>query len=240
MKLTVLVLSCRRLAYLQRTLEAARRHFRETETDVDVTWVCFDNGSSDEDRCALLGHGFDLLHLSRTNLGQGPALNHLVSSVRTEYFMLLEDDWVLENPAKVRFVRETMAILDSDRRLGQLKLDSLHDKDFTDRALYDGPFRAWAASVSHYIQNPESQWGGFCCPPAITRTSSVRTVGSFLEDQPFRRWWAESEYCRRFARQFYAAKSPEMLIFKQIVDEPSPGWGAEERDIDHSEAQAHS
>jgi glycosyltransferase involved in cell wall biosynthesis len=221
-KLTVLVLTCRRLGYLTRTLAAARQHFSAFEPDVELTWVGLDNGSSDEDRKALLALGFDRLTLSRENLGQGPALNQLLAAVRTDYFLLLEDDWVLES--KGAFVGEAIAILEADQAIGQVKLDSLHNLDFTDRALYAGPFLAARGSVPYYVQNPRSPWGGFCCPPAITRTSAVREVGGLLEDQPFRKWWAESEYSARFARRFHVAKSPAMLLFRHIGDEESPGW----------------
>lgn len=223
MDLTVLVLSCRRLPYLERTLAAARAHFATIEPSVKTRWVCFDNGSSKDEQARLLEHGFDLLLLSKENLGQGPALNQLVGAVRTDYFLLLEDDWVIENPQSIRFFQECRCILEADRRLAQVKVDSTYFTDLGDRSIYDGPFRV-GSGVQFFVQNPDMTWGGFCCPPAVTRTDAVRLIGPFAEDQPFRRWWAESEYSARFSRRFCVAKSPEMLLFKHIGDEPSSGW----------------
>lgn len=224
MNLTILLLSCRRLHYLTRTVEAARRHFVAVEPDIATTWVLFDNGSTQEDRQRLEDMGFDLLLLSRENLGQGPALNHLIATVKTPWFLLLEDDWVVENPREVPFVQEAVSILESDERLGQVKLDAMHLLDFQDRQVYDGPFRAKAGGVRYYVQNPRMPWGGFTCPPAITRTDAVRRAGPFLEDQPFKKWRPESEFSSRTSRLFHTVKSPEMLIFRHIGDEPSPGW----------------
>jgi GT2 family glycosyltransferase len=224
MDLTILVLSCRRVTLLERVLPATRTHFESVERDVHPRWVCFDNGSAPEDQRRLGALGFDLLILSNKNLGQGPALNQLFAAVRTEHFLLLEDDWLLENPRKLPFVREAASILRADESLGQIKLDAVHDTSFENREIYDGPFQASNSGARYYVQNPDTQWGGFCCPPALTRTSAVREVGQFREDQPFRRWWAESEYCRRFASRYFVAKSPDMLLFRHLGDEPSPGW----------------
>lgn len=222
--LTILILHCRRISYLRRTFAAARAHFQAVEPEVRPTWVLFDNGSSPEEQRELSSLGLDLLLLSRENLGQGPALNHLVSLVRTPYFMLLEDDWELVNPERVPFVREALAILERDPRIGQLKLDALHQLEFADRRVYDGPFQARPGGVDFFVMDPRHRWGGFCCPPAITRTSALRELGGFREEDPRRRWWAESELCQRFASRFVTAKSPGMLLFRHIGEEPSPGW----------------
>jgi hypothetical protein len=223
-ELTVAVLSCKRLELLERTLAAIRPHFERVEPDVRVTWTCFDNGSSPAERQALEGMGFDLLLLSRENLGQGPALNLLLGAVRTPLFLLLEDDWALENPADVRFVEESHAILQADPSLGTVKLDAMHFIDFDDRTRYAGPFQVPGRGVKFHVQNPTGPWGGLCFSPAITRTDAVRRVGAIREDEPFRKWWAESEYTTRFASELHAVKSPDMLLFKHLGDAPCPDW----------------
>lgn len=223
-QLTILVLHCQRIGYLRRTLAAARAHFDELEPEVRPTWVLFDNGSSAADQAELSRLGLDLLMLSPQNLGQGPALNRLLSLVRTPYFLLLEDDWELVNPERVRFVAESLAILEREHRIGQIKLDALHHLEFSDRRVYDGPFQAGPGAVDFFVMDPRHRWAGFCCPPAITRTSALREVGDFREEDPRRRWWAESEFCQRFAARFVTAKSPGMLLFRHIGDEPSAGW----------------
>lgn len=192
--LSVLFLSCRRLGCLQRTVSAVRDHFGKVEADIRPVWVCFDNGSSPDDRRQLEAMGFDVLILSRENLGIGPAMNRLVASVRTPYFLNLQDDWLLDNPFAVPFVKEAVRILESDTRLAQAKLDACHFLDFQDQNIYSGPFNAGENAVPFYVQNPRMLWGGFTFPPAITRTDAIHHLGPFREDQPFRRGWAESEY----------------------------------------------
>lgn len=84
-----------------------------------------------------------------------------MATVRTEHFLLLEDDWAIESPRPVRFTREATANLNSDARIGQIKLDALHFTDFADRQTYDGPFRI-GGGVPFYVQNPRMMWGGYC------------------------------------------------------------------------------
>jgi hypothetical protein len=222
--LTILFLSCRRLHFLERTVDAIRQHFSDLEAQIHPTYICFDNGSSDADRARLLRMPFDEVILSRENLGIGPAMNHLVSTVRTPYILNLQDDWVIENPGKISFVDECHRIFDHDAKIAHIKLDACHFLDFADRRVYDGPFCAPNGHVSYHVQNPQMMWGGFSFPPALTRTNALLEIGPFQEEQPYRRGWAESEFSARFTQRFVAAKSPNMVLFQHIGIEASPGW----------------
>ena len=229
--LSLLFLSCQRIKYLETTLAAVRHHFSTIETSIPTEWICLDNGSSSEDRRKLESMGFDALILAKNNLGIGPAMNRLVSSVRTPYFLNLQDDWLLDNPRGLSFATECIKILESDRQVGLVKLDACHFLDFNDRKIYDGPFRAAESALPYFVQNPKMLWGGFTFPPAITRTEAVLLTGPFREDQPFRRGWAESEYSGRFSARHHAAKSPEMALFQHIGDQASPGWKEKPADV---------
>lgn len=222
--ISVLFLSCRRLELLSRTLDSARQHFANVETEVAAEYLCFDNGSSSEDQTRLLNMGFDLVMLGRENLGIGPAMNRLVSMVRTPFVLNLQDDWILENPRAITFVAESGRIFAADKRIGQIKLDLHHFTDFTEKHVYDGPFQAQDGNVEYHVQNPQMQWGGFSFPPAITRTEALWRMGPFTEEKPFQRGWAESEYSARFSKEYVAAKSPQMLLFRHIGDEACSGW----------------
>lgn len=221
--LSLLFLTCRRLTYMERTIEAARRHFEEVEPDVKPIWMCFDNGSSPDVQDALSRMNWDCLILSRENLGIGPAMNRLVGCVRTPHILNLQDDWLLENPDRRRFVSSCMAIMSEHPKIAQVKLDTHHFLDFGDRQVYDGPFQS-AAGAPFFVQNPKRLWGGFTFPPAVTRMDALWELGPFREDQPFRRGWAESEYSARFSQKFLCAKSPQMLMFRHIGEHASPGW----------------
>jgi hypothetical protein len=194
------------------------------EPDVKLSWVCFDNGSTSADRRRLEEMNFDCLFLSSENRGIGPAMNHLVASVHTPYILNLQDDWLLDNPSGLPFARESICILESDPQLAQVKLDTYHFLDFEDRSVYAGPFKAHAGGVAYYVQNPKMLWGGITFPPGILRTSALHETGPFLEDQPFRRGWAESEYSARSSSRCRVAKSPAMLLFKHIGEDHCKGW----------------
>lgn len=230
-ELSVPVLSCRRLPPLLRTVEAARAHFARVETNVKTTWICFDNGSPPEDHAALANLDFDLLAPSSKNLGQAPALDRLLNSVRSEYFLLIEDDWLLDNPKGACFVEETVAILRGDPNLGAVKIDDCHFTDFGDRQRHDGPFHAPGRSLPYFVQNPALIWGGFCFPPSAASTEAIRRVGPISEDPPLRNWWPESEYSARFAGRYYVVKSTEMLILRHVGGESCDGWATEEAGV---------
>jgi len=162
--------------------------------------------------------------LSKENLGQGPAINFLMSSVRTPYLMMLEDDWELVNPERRLFFNDSIQFMAAHPEIGTIKLDTCHFLDFSDSAVYSGPHYSDQGRIPFYVQNPEMLWGGFCFPPAITRTEVMKSIGECTEEQPYRRGWAESYYSAHFSRVSYAAKSPKMLLFKHISEQPSSGW----------------
>ncbi len=190
-----------------------------------------DNGSAQCERLQLEAMGFDTLLLSRENLGIGPAMNRLASIVRTPYILNLQDDWLLNNPNRIPFFSQALRIFDSDAKIGQIKLDNCHHLDFKDRTFYDGPFQVNDCKANFYIQNPDVLWGGFTFPPAITRMSAIYAIGPFTEEQPFRRGWAESEYSSRSSRKFVSVKSPELLLFNHIGNDPSPGWTGADKQV---------
>lgn len=229
-KISVLFLSCRRLPYLRKTLSSVRNYFKAVENSLTPILICFDNGSSREEQEALRSMGFDTLLLSDRNLGIGPAMNRLMDAVETEWILNLQDDWVVDNPFSIPFVSESIAIMESDPRIATVKLDAMHFLDFSDRHRYSAGFRSPSGRSTFFVQNPKLLWGGFSFPPSICRTSSLREVGRFSEDRPNQRGWAESEYSHRFSQRFFAAKSPEMLIFEHIGDEPCHGWNGSNRE----------
>jgi hypothetical protein len=224
-QLSLLFLSCKRLPYLRRTVQAVRQHFSEVEPDVQPHYICFDNGSSAQDRQQLLEMGFDVLLLAKENRGIGPAMNALVSMVRTPYFLNLQDDWEMRNPKALPLVRFAIGLLEQDQRFGHLKVEDYHFLDFSDRSVYDGPHEG-PSGIPYFVQNPNMLWGGFSFPPAVTRTSVLHMLGPFREDQPFRRGWAESEFSQRYTQSYLAMKCPELMLFHHIGDETCPDWDA--------------
>jgi hypothetical protein len=222
--ISMLFLSCRRLQYLTRTVQSIREHVQTTEPHLSTTFICFDNGSAPDDRMAISALGFDLLTFSKVNRGIGPAMNHLVSQVRSPYLLNLQDDWTVTNPHQMRFLSEAIRIMENDPRISQVKLDTCHFLDFHDRTTYAGPFQRETDHVPYFVQNPQMLWGGFCFPPALTRVAALHQLGPFREDRPFQRGWAESEYSQRYATKYVVAKSPSMLVFEHIGVESTTGW----------------
>ncbi len=224
LNLSVGALSCRRPAYLERAVTSLRAHIERDERDASVSWFCLDNTSSGKDREEIKGLNWDLLVLSKHNVGVGPGLNSLLSLVRSGYVLLLPDDWELGNAAGTQFLRESAIILQTDPRLAQVRLDAAPPLDFADKLRCDGPFIASGGKVNFFVLNPSVPWGSFTFTPSLCRTEAFQDVGPLSEDNPLRRKWAEVSYSQRLAGKYLAIKSPDMLVFKHIGELTCPGW----------------
>lgn len=173
--LTILAVRRARGGQLPSLLAALRAHLAELEPDLRPTWILLDQvGLS-------AGPGLPppddvepgLLVVSSAELSDQQAREHLRSLVRTPYFLLLEEGWELVNPERVRWVAEALAILESDARIEQVRLDTRDLLAFADRRLYDGPFRAHAAGVDFFVMDPRRVQAGGTEAPAISRASSA-------------------------------------------------------------------
>ena len=182
LNLSVGALSCRRPAYLERAVTSLRAHIERDERDASVSWFCLDNTSSGKDREEIKGLNWDLLVLSKHNVGVGPGLNSLLSLVRSGYVLLLPDDWELGNAAGTQFLRESAIILQTDPRLAQVRLDAAPPLDFADKLRCDGPFIASGGKVNFFVLNPSVPWGSFTFTPSLCRTEAFQRRRS-----PFRR-----------------------------------------------------
>src|SRR5207253_2831182 len=143
--------------------------------------------------------GCPLLTVAVLSGGRLPLLEQMLASVRAHFDSVepgLRPRWIcLDNGSSPA----------DQRRLGALGFDELI------------PGR----NVPFYVQDPRSPWGGFCYPPAVTKTAALRSTGALREDHPHHRWWAEGDFSSRFARRFLSCKSPAMLVFKHVGDESS-------------------
>jgi hypothetical protein len=199
---------------LKRTVDALRAHLADIEPDMPAKFLCFAHGSAAADHQSLGDIGFDLVTLSRRHLGLGPALNQVVAQVRTPWMLTLLDDWELDNPGNVRFIREAVNAMIANPRIGQVKLDASFYLDFCNPAVYQGPFQPAGGTVPFYRQNPTMLWGGFGFAPALSQTAALRDIGPFREDRPGQHGWAECDYSQRFCRSYTSAKSPLMTPFR--------------------------
>ena len=224
MTVTVLAASCGRQIELRKAVEALRTHAASLEPEVRLLWLLHDDGIRTPELQLGQGAPWDEIILSKGNSGLGPALNCLLSHVRTPYFLLLPDDWLLDNPQKAPFIQKALAILECDGRIGNVNLDGQYFLEFNDRLLYAGPFRTPVGDPEYFVRNPALPWAGFHLSPMIGRTAAFHDIGPFREDQPLQRRWAELDYARRFGERWVAAKSPALSLFQHVGHEPCPGW----------------
>ena len=178
LNLSVGALSCRRPAYLERAVTSLRAHIERDERDASVSWFCLDNTSSGKDREEIKGLNWDLLVLSKHNVGVGPGLNSLLSLVRSGYVLLLPDDWELGNAAGTQFLRESAIILQTDPRLAQVRLDAAPPRDFADKLRCDGPFIASGGKVN-FLSSTQCAMGSFTFTPSLCRTEAFQDVVPF-------------------------------------------------------------
>jgi len=227
MMLTLSVLSCRRPDALHITLKSFFQHVRENEPSFPLMFVCVDNSASSETTKLLKSFGPAVHVALDCNTGQGPAMNIILRHLTTPYLLHLEDDWVLENTGAIRFLDQSVQIMEENPSLGQLKLAKPAvgtDYSWNDLRSYR-PIGQAPGGYTIYEQNPELEMSGFNFPPAVTRVAMLRSVGLFTEHLPYCHGYAEYDYAQR-TKCFgcRSARVRELTLFRHQDGPPCDGW----------------
>ncbi len=116
---TIVITSCGRKEYLQKTIESLRKHF--IYDSEKTSWFIIDDyPESVETREYIEGLlGFDLKIFNPTNRGLGYSLNRIYYEVETEFIFHCEDDWLFLRPIPVR---DMINLLKENPHLRQLSL----------------------------------------------------------------------------------------------------------------------
>lgn len=226
-KVSLVMLSCKRLHLLQETCEALFNHIDEHEQNIDFEYIIVDNGSDEEltDYVDSLNR-FDKKIYNKKNLGIGRALNQGFMAATGEFIFQLEDDWLCN--MKEPFVETALEVL---REFDDIGIVRLKATEMRKTARNIGETRLTSSGVEVYPWLPTKMpCGAYCFGCGIFKRQAFYYTGQI----PFRGIAPrkiEHEYAKIFAQYYNGARVEGLLeAFGHIGHkQPCSGW-REKRD----------
>ena len=195
---TLTITTCCRRELFERTIDS----FLECCSDHNRIrrWICIDDGSSADDRAAMLERYpfFEFIFESDDDRGHASSMGELLRQVDTPYWLHLEDDW--DFVSRGPFIEQAIAVLDDDATLLQVVLNRNYAETLEHRNLVGGELRRTRADffpyrrhghlpvgsdeleqllAEHPGRSTNAHWPGFSLMPSMIRTASIREVGAF-------------------------------------------------------------
>ena len=207
-EITLTVTTCRRLELFVRALDS----FLVACTDIEriERFVCIDDGSSQADRDAMRERYpfFEFILKSDAERGHARSMNSLRETVRSKYWLHLEDDFQFFEPRA--FIAEGCAILEREPDVAQVLFNRGYAEDTQDRNVDAGQLRFFPSGARYWIHvyEPEpaparlgrrslSFWPHFSLRPSLMRTERILAVGQF-DESPIH---FEREFAERYTQQ---------------------------------------
>ena len=209
---TLTVTSCKRLELFETTINS----FLNCCTDIGRVsrFVCIDDNSSAEDRQRMGARYpfFEFILKSPEEKGHARSMNRLLETIRTPYWLHLEDDWHFI--VTTDYVSRAVDVLKAEPTLAQVVFNRNYAELLKGRALVGGTVRRHQDRGFRYVLHeytPEGAerdaffsrhpagsrsntwWPHFSLQPSLIDVGRLRSVGSFTEAGPF-----EQEFARRF------------------------------------------
>ena len=222
---SLVVLSCKRLAELKRLCETLVPFFGEVEDYPNIEKILVDNGSGREltDFVKSLDF-FDTIIAHPNNLGMAGALNDVYGRCRGEFVMLIEDDMVLQCDRP--FVRSHVELLGEFPEIGLIRLKNQNNWWKPFRII--GPLRSTASGKRFFTWLPSfnRECNVWACGSVLFRKVSFLSTGNLPvgqgRDQAYQ---VENVYARKYNKIWLAAKMEDCWPVVQHNDNAeSPGF----------------
>ena len=236
-KISIVILSCRRLAALQRLFPGLLAHLQEKETDADFECLLADNGSDKElldfaEGCGLFD---EIIHFEE-NLGMTGALRKVYPQLQGEYVLFLEEDFIIDPTPP--FLNRLTRLFDEYPEIGIVRLKNQNNWWKPHRRI--GPLRSTSDGTEFWTWLPERRWIPFqtgrynvwAAGSVLFRRVSYMSTGELplgpnlpRNKRQHQGYLYEYEYAKRYNARWLAAKAKGICPFFQPNDEPeSPGW----------------
>lgn len=232
-RVSIVVLSCKRLDELTRLVSSVNDHFSRHENRALVETVLVDNGSGPHlVDTAKSWNFFDRIVAFEENLGMAVALDRVFPTCLGEFILLLEDDFVLIDQRP--FLDRCRRIFKEFPEIGIIRLKNQNNwwkpirviaperqtsdgtKFWTWLPSRDGTSNVWAAGSVLFRKLAFCAAGPIPVGPNVGRDNPKHQGALY-----------ELEFGKIFNRFWLAAKLADCQPFFQPNDgPPSPGWGA--------------
>lgn len=231
-KISLIVLSCKRLHTLKRLIESARTYFENIDAYPYIEKILVDNGSGEEliEDIRKMDF-FDRIIAHSRNLGMVGALKHAYRQVDGEYVLLVEDDFVLDYDKP--FIEKCLRIFREFPEIGIIRLKNQNNWWKPHRVI--GPIRKTSTGVEFWTWLPskDGKLNVWVAGSVMFRKVSYFTVGELPDVPHVRRkkkfnhaYIYEYVYGKKYNKHWLAAKIQNCYPFVQPNDNlQSPGWG---------------
>lgn len=222
-KVSLVMLSCKRLDLLRQTCDALFAHIDEHEQGIDFEYIIVDNGSGKEltDYIDSLGR-FDKKIYNGKNRGIAQGLNQGFSAATGEFIFQLEDDWLcnIDKP----FIGVALEILKEFDDIGIVRLKATETRK---TARNVGETRFTSSGIGVYPWLPTKMpCGAYCFGCGIFKRQAYLYTGPipFKGIKPRR---IEHEYARMFEAYYNGSRAEGLLETFQHIGhrKQSSGWG---------------
>ena len=231
-KISIVILSCKRLRELQRLVSGLGEFLKSIETYRNFETVLVDNGSGHElIEWAKQTGFFDSIVAHEQNLGMAVALNNAFNQVQGEYILLLEEDFIIEYSRP--FLDDCLSIFSEFPEIGIIRLKNKRNwgKPFriisplrvTTRGIefwtwlpsFNGKLNVWTAGSVMFRKASFIETGPIPVGPNFDRSQSSHQGVLY-----------EEVYGKKYNKHWLAAKIRNCYPFVQPDDHTeSPGWG---------------
>jgi hypothetical protein len=225
-KVSLVILSCKRLPELKRLLDGLIPFFRNIERYRDIEKILVDNGSGH----AIVNYCkntefFDRIVAHPRNLGMARALNDIYPKCEGEYILFVEDDFVIDYPSP--FINRCIDLFIERPEVGIIRLKNQNNWWKPERII--SPKITSQSGISFWIWLPSKDFttNVWACGSVIFRkvsfiSTGLLPVGSDGRQQAID---VESTYGKKYNRLWLAAKIENCYPFVQPNDNAeSPGF----------------
>lgn len=226
-KVSLVMLSCRRLHLLQKTCEALFAHIDKHEQNIDFEYIIVDNGSDKEltDYVDSLNRFNKKIYNSK-NLGIGRGLNQGFMAATGEFIFQLEDDWLcnMNEP----FIGTSLEVLKEFDDIGIVRLKAKETRK-TSRNVGETRFTSSGAKVYPWFPT-KMPCGVYCFGCGVFKRQAFYYTGQ-IPTKGIAPRKIEHEYARMFEKYYNGSRVEGLLeAFEHIGGrDKSPGW-KEKRD----------
>ncbi len=232
-KISLIVLSCKRWHILKRLVGSMKDYFGRVEDYPHIEKVLVDNGSGEE----LIEEAkemdfFDKVIAYPQNLGMVGALKDAYKKVDGEYILFIEDDFILDYDRP--FIADAIKVFNEFPEIGIIRLKNQNNWWKPHRVI--APLRKTKDGVEFWTWLPsrDGKLNVWCAGSAVFRKVSYFSTGELPdveENTPRNRrlhqgYIYECLYGKRYNKDWLAAKIRDCYpFFQPNLNKESSGWG---------------
>ncbi len=228
-KISLVLLSCKRLSLLKETCRALFKHIDELESKINIEYILVDNGSGPETLDFVRSQRFDRIITNNQNLGIAAALNQGFTAATGEFIFELQDDWLCNTSSP--FIQMSLDVLHEFDEIGIVRLKGTDINNPMRRNEGASQFTSTGVHFWPWFPN-ETSYGVHCFGCGIWRRQAYLYTGPIPKECRPRKEKLKVEkiYAKMFEKYYSAARIEGVLeaflhtgCGRRGGDE-SPGW----------------